>query len=513
MKRRIIVTFTKFSTYWLGFFFAVCGLWVNRKFGEPSFEQVIFHLQFGAEGLRDADPALLDSFLKNCILYPIFAATFVYFLEYIVVGVKRYGYEQFFRLAKTAVLKGLMVVRDTLERITFWLFSKRVPVIMLFVGAAILLTKLSFWSYALQARHSGFADDMYVQPVLDPGPENKRNLLLVYVESLESTYSHPKNFGRNLLEGLDAVTQDWISFGRYTQLYGTGWTMAGIVSTQCGIPLRPYSWFDKSEEDGRLDGNELGEKRPNFLPGAVCLGDVLKAAGYVNVFYGGADENFAGKGKFLRAHGYDVVLGRDGWVNRGEKDFGGWGLYDDRLLEQAKWMIDDLQSKGKPFNMTVLTVDTHHPSGFLSPTCRGQGVGDFPGIVECSAKNVAQLIKHVQERGYLENTDVVIMGDHLSMVNTHYEVLQRAGDRYIYNAFYSKGGLKKNREVIYHFDVFPTILTMLGFAVPDGKAALGVSGLGAVPPNQGLHGGLSNQELNSRLGAPSRIYTRLWEGK
>ena len=80
--------------------------------------------------------------------------------------------------------------------------------------------------------------------------------------------------------------------------------MSGIVSTQCGIPLR-------TGDVGARDGdamNELGGNVASYLPGATCLGDVLQANGYEGVFMGGANGAFSGKSQFFLSHGYGESL-------------------------------------------------------------------------------------------------------------------------------------------------------------------------------------------------------------
>jgi len=47
----------------------------------------------------------------------------------------------------------------------------------------------------------------------------------------------------------------------------------------------------------------------NFMPDAVCLGDILKSRGYHLEFMGGANNEFAGKGLFYKNHGFVSVEG------------------------------------------------------------------------------------------------------------------------------------------------------------------------------------------------------------
>jgi phosphoglycerol transferase len=65
---------------------------------------------------------------------------------------------------------------------------------------------------------------------------------VIYVESLEQGYSSKAVFGHDLLEPLNGLQGS--SFADYQQVPGTGWTIAAIVATQCGVPLERMTIFD-----------------------------------------------------------------------------------------------------------------------------------------------------------------------------------------------------------------------------------------------------------------------------
>lgn len=85
---------------------------------------------------------------------------------------------------------------------------------------------------------------------------------------------------------------------------------------------------------------------------------------------GGASLEYAKKGNFFRSHQYHEVYGREEWqrLKIFSSDFhklGGWGLYDDSLFRQAKDKVLELHKTKQPFNLTMLTVDTHMPHRLL----------------------------------------------------------------------------------------------------------------------------------------------------
>ena len=175
------------------------------------------------------------------------------------------------------------------------------------VSLTALLTVTGVPQYAAAMLGNGSVAPYYVTPLVDSAPDRPRNLITIYLESIENTYRDPTLFGQNLLATLDEATVGWNSAEGLRQYPGGGWTMAGLVGTQCGVPLKSRLLLPG------VNPNEFGEQVDSYLPGAVCLGDVLAAHGYTSVFVGGAHARFAGKDTFLTGHGYDEVLGLSDW--------------------------------------------------------------------------------------------------------------------------------------------------------------------------------------------------------
>jgi len=486
---------TKLTVYWLSFSLFVTGIWINKEFGEPTFEQILFHLQFGSDGLIETDPVLIKSYIKNCLIYPILPALLIFSYEKFIASANNLGSKNSHQ--KHSNNQFLLFI----YKVSSLGFKIKLPLILLLVGTIFFLTKVAFWSYLDNFKTGSFIEENYIYPINISVPDKKRNLVLVYVESLENTYSNKKIFNEDLLFSINNKTSNALSFKNFKQNLGTGFTMGGIVSSQCGIPLKQIFLFN---------GNAQGSKVRNFLPGATCLGDILKEHGYTNIFMGGASHSFAGKGKFLSEHGYTEIYGAKEWRQLGEKNFNGWGLYDDDLFKQAKKRISELEKQKAPYNLTMLTVDTHHPSGFISETCRQKGIKDFIGIVKCTSDLLSDFVTFMSVNGYLENTNLVIMGDHLSMVNSVYKELKKERKRTIFNRFIVPKDLVKNRDQIYHYSIFPTILYSLGFRFENNRLALGASGFGDLDQDFELNK-FSLGEIRKLLSKHSPIYLKLWK--
>src|SRR6185437_12261896 len=93
---------------------------------------------------------------------------------------------------------------------------------------------------------------------------------------------------------------------------------------------------------------------------------------------GGAPIQFSNKGLFFKLHGYDQALGLQQMEARagGKLPEAGWGLYDSVLFKLALGRYRELEAGRKPFNLSLLTLDTHPPDGRPSPGCPRYAAND-----------------------------------------------------------------------------------------------------------------------------------------
>jgi phosphoglycerol transferase MdoB-like AlkP superfamily enzyme len=230
-------------------------------------------------------------------------------------------------------------------------------------------------------------------------PQNPKNLILVYLESIgTSVATHPEwpdlmpHLSRRIEE--NSLTKT---------LHGSAFiTIEGIVNSQCGT-LFP---FDRGS-DSMANGANLAERMP-------CLGDILEHAGYENIYMGGADLAFAGKGDFLRAHGYAHRYGLEHWRSLGIRQRPDtWGVSDADLFEQALQTILERQNETRPYNLTLLTIGTHIP-GFVYAECADypDSSEQFLSAIHCTDQLLNDWLERLDAMGLMENTLVVITADH-----------------------------------------------------------------------------------------------------
>ncbi|ADV26441.1 Phosphatidylglycerol--membrane-oligosaccharide glycerophosphotransferase [Pseudoxanthomonas suwonensis 11-1] len=257
----------------------------------------------------------------------------------------------------------------------------------------------------------------YVVP--DRPLRERRNIVWIYAESLERTYFDESVFP-GLMPNLTRLAGEALDFRQVASPPGTGWTIAGLVASLCGVPLTA----------ARGDENSMG-RMEQFLPGAHCLTDYLAQQGYGLHFSGGADSAFAAKDRFLASHGFGTVKDQAWFRERGtaKKHFSAWGVHDDVLLDSVYEDFLRLSRAGTPFMLTALTMDTHHPAGHLPQACRDVRYDSPHGdvgllrAIACSDRLIGQLVERIRQSPHGEDTLVVIASDHLAMPNDLGDVL------------------------------------------------------------------------------------------
>ena len=396
-----------------------------------------------------------------------------------------------------------------------------ITLVMLLVlgGGALFVNTVGIREYLRAASLDYTIEDYYVPPEVTSA-ENPRNLILIYLESGEQTLANDVDFEKNAFAPLEAVTtpeQGWMSVRDFQQYAGGGWTMSGLVSTQCGIPLKGGSGLSSGAEPA-----EPGEDM-SYLGGVTCMGDVLQKQGYQSVFLGGANSSFASKNQFLTSHGYSTVKDLFTWRELGEPEQNfrpDWGLSDQRLMAHAKDEVDRLHAEyeqtGQPFNLTMLTLDTHEPV-HVYDYCTVDTENEVTSVYECSMAQVADYVTYLQQQGYLKDTAVAIMGDHLkhmSAGDAFHEQLDHHPNRTIFNRFWVPGEAADDltmRPEVDQLSMYPTLLEAAGLQIRDRQAGLGVSAFARKIP-EGSAQALPPEEYRALLKAHSTdFYSSAWK--
>jgi len=419
----------------------------NYFTGEGINDAVIYHLRYGLEGTGFGDYYLIIAIGVGLFIVSLMAAVF------------------YFR----------MVGKRSVQRFTGWkrFFSLLIVIIAWGIHPSLLMVyDLSLKSMGFEsalAREHSFGD-YYKTPSIEPLSEEHPNLVYIFAESFETTYFDETIFP-GLVKDLRTLHAQNISFTDIRQAVGTSWTIAGMTAAICGLPLVTPTTNEHSPQ-----GNSMS-KMSTFYSGAVCMSDLLHQEGYKFVYRSGSELSFAGVDKLYKTHHFDDVKGIKELkpVLKNPAYQTPWGLYDDTLFEIALNEFKKLSKSKQKFALYLSTMDTHHPYGHVSKSCKTQtykdGSNTMLNAVACSDELITRFIKQIQESPYGKNTIIVVGSDHLSMHNMAIDDLmkgERRNQLMILDPHQSEG--KKVEKMGSTLDISATLLPFLGY---DGKMGLG----------------------------------------
>ena len=367
----------------------------------------------------------------------------------------------------------------------------RMAVVILFVGAAAIIAyyiamawdRLDIGNYTEnQSTYSEFIDANYVDPAETEltFPETKRNLIYIFLESMETTYTDIEN-GGGFEEGCiplltelaheneDFSGEDTALNGGYA-MPGTTWTAGALFAQTSGLPLSiPI-------EDNSMDTQD------SFFPGIVTLGDILEQQGYEQVFMIGSEAEFGGRKLYFTEHGNYDIEDYPYFVDAGKIEQGRWvwwGFEDLYLFEFAKEKLTELSQEDEPFNLTLLTVDTHFEDGYTCSECGDEfGDNNYANVMACSDRQVYEFVRWIQEQDFYENTTIVISGDHLTMDSDFCEDVDSDYTRRVYTTYINADTEVEDVTMTRGyttFDNFPTTLASLGVKIDGDRLGLGTN--------------------------------------
>lgn len=458
-------TAIRYGCYGLSILLVATYGWLRSVFGNRlTVEQIFFHFDLGLNSLSGVDLYLILDAVQWVVL-PTLAIIVLLYLAGVLTE----------RISTAATVDRLLSVRGfqragkLVGKCYLGLTSLGSSLFLALFTTILFLYQIELFHFVRISLGDDQFSTLYRAPAIDhfSTQSAKKNLLLIYVESLERTLGDATRVGRDAIAPIRQL--DGTEVPTFPAAPGTHWTIAGMFSSQCSAPLKPF--FANKFHSFATD---------DFFPGAVCLGDVLNASGYEQYFLVGHHLAYSGLDKFYRTHRYDHLLGREEWKQRGvdASEFSSWGfgLHDDVLLSQAKEVLRAHDRQRKPFNLTLITQDNHFPHGIPSPRCtEDEKKGDFAGAFHCNSRFLANFVTELKNEGLLHNTVVVLMGDHPFM-NSMKQSMQFRGDRHVYFKILSPLERPPARHRMTHFDVAPSLLDLLGLTEgKDTRFGLGIS--------------------------------------
>lgn len=477
----------------LGYIVFFAAKWYIDTYGDVGFDSILYTLLSDLGGVQSG---LIVEYLLNGLTPALLCAAVTCFLlflrskKHIVVTIfnkvklRVYPFSRGWRILLSCVLTAVLLVSGAMQ------------------------VKMLDYIYFLNQQSTIF-QEKFVDPntVEIAFPNEKRNLIYIFLESMETTYlskDHGGAIDYDLTPELYTLAQENVNFshndtvGGFKSVAGTGWTAAALTAQTSGVPL-------KSPPD--LSANTYGED--SFLPGVTSLNDILKTEGYYQTLMVGSDAAFGNRDRYFSQHGvdriYDLFTARaDGIIP--EDYFVWWGMEDKYLYEYARRELTAIAAGEAPFAFTMLTVDTHHIDGYKCELCADTYAEQYENVITCASRQLGEFVEWIQAQDFYENTAIVICGDHLTM-DSGYITRNVAPDyeQHVYNCVINAAAQPvdaKNRQFA-AMDLFPTTLAAMGCAIEGERLGLGTNLFSATPT---LMEEMGIEEFESEVAKASDYY-------
>ena len=353
-------------------------------------------------------------------------------------------------------------------------------IVVLILSSLIIFYRIGLYDYIYyNLQSSSIIEDNYVNPKdVKIEFKEKRNLIFILVESLETTLFTKDQNGEwdyevipemyDLMNDKDTIVFHNKDISQQVNVYdGSSWTSASIVSNLSGIPLK-------------MNFKENKPRSKYFMKNVYSLGDLLKDNGYHNEVISGAKTSFGKVNEYFYSHGYNIVdsdnLDKYN-LKMNKSDIGAWGFNDRYLFNTAKKRLEILSNKNEPFNLQLITIDTHFMNGFKGDYTETKHKVQFENVYSTTSKLIYDFINWVKQQDFYDNTTIVIAGDHLNMQSNIFKN-KNLDNRYAYYCIINPGNKdvkNSSNRIITSLDNFPTIVYAIGGNIEGNRLGLGVN--------------------------------------
>jgi phosphoglycerol transferase MdoB-like AlkP superfamily enzyme len=293
------------------------------------------------------------------------------------------------------------------------------------------------------------------------GMAKGKNLIYIQVESLENFVIGQKINGKEITPNLNKLTQKGLYFPNIFEQVNEGTSSdADLMVNTSMLPLRKGSTFFRYPNTNY-----------NSLP------NILEGEGYSTTAIHPDKGSFWNYANGLIGIGFDKFTD---YYSFNTEETIGLGISDKSYFEQVAPMIKE---KKQPFYVETVTLTSHGPFDLpekyreldLDPELGKSELGGYFESVHYTDKQIGHFLDLLDKEGLLENTMVVIMGDHTGVhkyYNSSIDQLSNKQDWYLntgnpvvplimYNPSFKE---EAKTFDLYggQIDVMPTMLYLLG---------------------------------------------------
>ena len=311
------------------------------------------------------------------------------------------------------------------------------------------------------------------------GSLKNKNLIIIQVESLETSLINKKIYGQEITPSLNKILKEGLFFDNYYAAVGPGNTADAEFSTMTSLyPLANDVVFVS-----------YAENKYEALPA------LLKNSGYFTCSLHGDAPAFWNRANIYPRFGYDKMFSLSDFkitrsVGKGPSDLG-----DEDLFSQS---LEKIKNFRQPFMATIITMSMHTPFeipedlqtlNLPEKTNFDWWQWQYLQSAHYTDKAIGDFITRLKEDGLYDNSVIFIWGDHSSFTNIsnafgENNLLPELEENRVPLIILNAGIAGTLQTPASHLDLFPTIANLFG--LPKPSVALGQDLLNAKNPSAAL---------------------------
>jgi phosphoglycerol transferase MdoB-like AlkP superfamily enzyme len=289
------------------------------------------------------------------------------------------------------------------------------------------------------------------------GKYKGKNLIFIQVESLENFVVNQKYNGQEITPRINKLLGNSLYFSNFYEQVNNGNSAdADLMVNASVLPVRRGSTFF------RFPNNDY-----------TTLPDLLKTEDYTSKSLHSADGNIWNITRGFKTFGFDACLDI--------KDFKSgkimnMGVTDESFLNDVSKMAD---KEKNPFYYYTVTVSSHVPFKMpddmkglkMDKTFDDTSMGSYFQAVNYADKQVGNFIDNLDKNGILDNSVVMIIGDHCGVHKYYDDEVEALKEKQpwwenetkVPLVIYSKNTKAQNIKTIgAEIDILPTIASLMG---------------------------------------------------
>ena len=275
--------------------------------------------------------------------------------------------------------------------------------------------------------------------------ENKKNIILIMVESLSAKYMGVYGNKKGLTPYLDKLISQSLFFDN---LFATGTrTVRGMEAVNLSIPPTAGRSIIKRPKNDNMDS----------------FGKILKSKGYDNKFIYGGYGYFDNMNNFFSKNGYKIVDRLK--FKKNEITFANaWGACDGDLFNKTLSEADKSFQNKKPFFYFLMTTSNHRPYTYPNNLIDIPSHTGRDGAVKYTDYAIAKFIERAKTKKWFRDTIFVIIADHNggSAGKSSLPLYRYKIPLIIYNPYIIKPRVVS--KLSSQIDTMPTILSLLNIS-------------------------------------------------